>query len=79
MAASPVDEHLAALGKDGRLFIYNYLEKKLILVKRFPAEGSCLLWLPLDVSYSFYVCRNRQQITSFIKKVTQERDLLNCI
>jgi len=49
MAASPVDEHLATLGKDGRLFIYNYLEKKLLLVKRFPAEGSCLLWLPLDV------------------------------
>lgn len=60
MAASPVDEHLATLGKDGRLFIYNYLEKKLLLVKRFPAEGSCLLWLPLDVSYALYMCRNRQ-------------------
>jgi len=60
MAASPVDEHLATLGKDGRLFIYNYLEKKLLLVKRFPAEGSCLLWLPLDVSYAFYICSNRQ-------------------
>jgi hypothetical protein len=51
MAASPVDEHLATLGKDGRLFIYNYLEKKLLLIKRFPAQGSCLLWLPLNVSY----------------------------
>jgi hypothetical protein len=51
MAASPVDEHLATLGKDGRLFIYNYLEKKLLLVKRFPSQGSCLLWLPLHVSY----------------------------
>ncbi|KDR19694.1 WD repeat-containing protein 52 [Zootermopsis nevadensis] len=49
MAASPVDEHFATLGKDGRLFIYNYLEKKLRLVKRFPAQGSCLLWLPLNV------------------------------
>jgi hypothetical protein len=54
MATSPVDEHLATLGKDGRLFIYNYLEKKLLLVKRFPAQGSCLLWLPLNVSYPQY-------------------------
>jgi hypothetical protein len=50
MAASPVDEHFATLGKDGRLFIYNYVEKKLLLIKRFPAQGSCLLWLPLNVS-----------------------------
>jgi hypothetical protein len=51
MAASPVDEHLATLGKDGRLFIYNYFEKKLLFVQRFPAQGSCLLWLPLHVSH----------------------------
>jgi hypothetical protein len=54
MAASPVNEHLATLGKDGRLFIYAYLEKKLLLVKRFRAQGSCLLWLPFDVSYPQY-------------------------
>ncbi|KAJ9600982.1 hypothetical protein L9F63_000820, partial [Diploptera punctata] len=30
MAASPVDEHIATLGKDGRIFIYNYIEKKII-------------------------------------------------
>jgi hypothetical protein len=72
MAASPVDEHLATLGKDGRLFIYNYVKKKLLLVKRFQAEGSCLLWLPLDVSYAYYVCRIH-------KKGTQDRELLNSI
>jgi hypothetical protein len=72
MAASPVDEHLATLGKDGRLFIYNYLEKKLLLVKRFPAEGSCLLWLPLDVSDVFYMCRNRQFYFFHKKRNTRE-------
>jgi hypothetical protein len=60
MAASPVDEYLATLGKDGRLFIYNYVEKTLFLVKRFPAEGSCLLWLPLDVSYAYYMNRSSE-------------------
>jgi hypothetical protein len=68
MAASPVDEHLATLGKDGRLFIYNYLQKKLLLFKRFPAEGSCLLWLPLHVSN---ICRCNH---SFIPKKKIEGD-----
>ena len=77
MAASPVDEHLATLGKDGRLFIYNYLEKKLLLVKRFPADGSCLLWLPLDVSYTYYKCRS-SQFYFFHKRKKQEKELLNC-
>jgi hypothetical protein len=58
MATSPVDEHLATLGKDGRLFIYNYLEKKLLLVKLFPAQGSCLLWLPLHVRRISYRCNH---------------------
>ncbi|XP_069678702.1 cilia- and flagella-associated protein 44 [Periplaneta americana] len=49
MAASPFDEHIATLGKDGRIFFYNYLEKKLLFTKKFSAEGSRLIWLPLHV------------------------------
>uniref|UniRef100_A0A6P7FPY4 Cilia- and flagella-associated protein 44-like n=1 Tax=Diabrotica virgifera virgifera TaxID=50390 RepID=A0A6P7FPY4_DIAVI len=36
--------YLASLGRDGRLYIYNYLTKKLVFSYEFPAKGSRMLW-----------------------------------
>lgn len=46
---SPVTQQVATLGKDGRLYIYNYLEKSLIFHHQFPALGGDLIWLPISV------------------------------
>ena len=50
LVTSPINEHFTTLGKDGRLFVYNYFDKKIVAVKKFEAEGNCLIWLPLHVS-----------------------------
>ncbi|XP_049835089.1 cilia- and flagella-associated protein 44-like [Schistocerca gregaria] len=49
MATSPVGPYIATLGSDGRLFVNNYLRKKLVLWKQFEIPGSCLLWVPLSL------------------------------
>ncbi|CAG9840027.1 unnamed protein product [Diabrotica balteata] len=36
--------YLASLGRDGRLYIYNYLMKKLVFGYEFPAKGSQMIW-----------------------------------
>ncbi|XP_049940843.1 cilia- and flagella-associated protein 44-like [Schistocerca serialis cubense] len=49
MATSPIGPYIATLGSDGRLFVNNYLRKKLVLWKQFEIPGSCLLWVPLSL------------------------------
>uniref|UniRef100_A0A6P7HDL2 Cilia- and flagella-associated protein 44-like n=1 Tax=Diabrotica virgifera virgifera TaxID=50390 RepID=A0A6P7HDL2_DIAVI len=41
--------YLASLGRDGRLYIYNYLTKKLVFSYEFPAKGSRMLWPEAEV------------------------------
>lgn len=51
---SPVSEHIVTLGEDGRIYVYDYNECRLINYKTFPARGRDLLWLPITVSF-YYV------------------------
>ena len=41
---------VATCGEDGRLHIYNYLAKKLILVHKFRDKGSKVIWFPCSVN-----------------------------
>ncbi|CAH1956940.1 unnamed protein product [Acanthoscelides obtectus] len=50
MAPCPFSNYLASLGGRGKLFIYNYLTKKLVFEYMFPASGRCLEWLPIKFS-----------------------------
>ena len=70
LATSPIDEHLATLGKDGRLFVYNYIQKKIVVIKKFEAEGSCLIWLPLHVSGDSIYIQNLVFNHTFLLKLT---------
>lgn len=47
--ASPISTQFATLGEDGRLLLYDYKLRKMILKKEFLFGGRCLLWLPLSV------------------------------
>lgn len=49
VATSPVTQQVASLGKDGRLYVYDYLEKSLIFNLQFPAHGGDMIWLPLSI------------------------------
>lgn len=49
VATSPVTQQVASLGKDGRLYVYDYLEKTLLFHQQFSALGADLIWLPLTV------------------------------
>ncbi|XP_014209825.1 uveal autoantigen with coiled-coil domains and ankyrin repeats [Copidosoma floridanum] len=58
MDAADWGPYAATIGQDGRLHVYDYLEKRLLLAHRFLDPGSCLLWLPCSVepSGSTLVC-----------------------
>lgn len=45
---------VATLSKTGQLYIYNYLEKKLILAHQFNDAGSQVVWFPCQVKVGFY-------------------------
>lgn len=45
MDTSSVSHFVCTLGVDGRLYIYNYLERRLILHQQFLAPGRDLIWL----------------------------------
>ncbi|XP_068141565.1 cilia- and flagella-associated protein 44 [Drosophila tropicalis] len=47
---SPVSTHLAALSEGGKIFVYNYQEKKLLLEKQFPSSGVDLHWFNSQIS-----------------------------
>lgn len=50
ISACPYDSYLISLGEDGRLYVYAYLRKTLIFEHQFPAHGTCLIWLPHQIS-----------------------------
>ncbi|EDW71227.1 cilia- and flagella-associated protein 44 isoform X2 [Drosophila virilis] len=47
---SPISPHLVALSETGKIFIYEYEQKKLILEKQFAANGVDILWLDTQIS-----------------------------
>lgn len=51
LSASPVSNHVASLGLDGSLHIYNYVSSALIMYHQFPAGGSDLIWIPKKVVF----------------------------
>ncbi|XP_064214804.1 cilia- and flagella-associated protein 44 isoform X1 [Tribolium castaneum] len=46
IATSPNGPYLASLGEDGRIYVYAYLEKRLIFNYQYPAKGTCMIWVP---------------------------------
>lgn len=49
LAPCPFDHYVASFGKDGRLYIYDYVQKKLVFDYEFPAKGCCMIWMPTEV------------------------------
>lgn len=49
MDTSSITPHVATLGKDGRLYIYDYLEKKMVFDHQFMALGCDFIWLPVTL------------------------------
>ncbi|RZC43160.1 thyroid receptor-interacting protein 11 [Asbolus verrucosus] len=52
IAVCPWGPFLASLGEDGRLYLYSYLNRKLIFEYQFPARGACMIWLPPKIANS---------------------------
>ena len=52
MDTSSVSQHIATLGRDGRLYVYDYLEKKMIFHHQFIANGCDFIWLPVTLEPS---------------------------
>lgn len=49
IAACSFAPFLVSFGEDGRLFLYNYEERKLVYFREFSAKGTCMIWLPTQV------------------------------
>jgi cilia- and flagella-associated protein 44 len=49
--SSPTSKHVATLGKDGRIFVYNFDEQKLLFDHQFVAEGRDMIWVPISVGF----------------------------
>lgn len=47
METSPISHHVATLGKDGRLYVYDYINKEMVFHYQFLAAGSDFIWLPV--------------------------------
>ncbi|CRK89887.1 CLUMA_CG003434, isoform A [Clunio marinus] len=45
MCTSSVSQHVATLGKDGRLYVYDYIKHKMIYHHQFVAAGCDFVWL----------------------------------
>ncbi|XP_053674678.1 cilia- and flagella-associated protein 44 [Anopheles nili] len=43
---SPVSNHVATLGVDGMLYVYDYVKRELLLSHHFQCAGQTMLWLP---------------------------------
>lgn len=52
MDTSSVSQHIATLGRDGRLYVYDYLEKQMIFHHQFIASGCDFIWLPVTLDSS---------------------------
>lgn len=49
MNTSSVSHHVATLGKDGRLYVYDYKKRELVFYHQFISSGADLIWLPVSV------------------------------
>ncbi|XP_062127425.1 cilia- and flagella-associated protein 44 [Drosophila sulfurigaster albostrigata] len=47
---SPVSPHMLALSETGKIFVYDYEEKRLLLEKQFAANGVDILWMDTQIS-----------------------------
>ncbi|KAH8293138.1 hypothetical protein KR044_006149, partial [Drosophila immigrans] len=48
---SPVSPHMLALSETGKIFVYDYEKKRLLLEKQFAANGVDILWLDTQISH----------------------------
>ncbi|KAG5669779.1 hypothetical protein PVAND_000072 [Polypedilum vanderplanki] len=46
---SSVMHYVCTLGADGRIYIYNYHEQRMLFYHQFPCAGRDLLWLPVTI------------------------------
>lgn len=51
---SPISPHIMTLGRDGKIFVYNYESKELLLEKKFSSKGTDLLWFNTKISACGY-------------------------
>lgn len=79
IAASPWGSYFVTLGTDGRLYMYNYLTKRMIFHYQFPAKGKCLLWLPLNVSKLNNCNTNSSQQIVGLRVVFEEKNFIICM
>ncbi|BES88257.1 Hypothetical protein NTJ_01061 [Nesidiocoris tenuis] len=49
LSASPAEYYFVAVGKGGKVILYNQLHKKLVVTRRFNEDGTSVLWLPMNV------------------------------
>lgn len=49
MDTSSVSQHVATLGRDGRLYIYDYVEQQMVFHHQFLAGGGDFIWLPASI------------------------------
>lgn len=49
LATSPFNHYLVSLGRDGRLFLYDYIKRQLVFYYEFLAKGCCMIWVPTEV------------------------------
>ncbi|XP_055610904.1 cilia- and flagella-associated protein 44 isoform X2 [Uranotaenia lowii] len=47
--ACPTANYVATLGSDGRLFMYDYVQRKMIFNHQFNSNGCAMLWFPITV------------------------------
>lgn len=66
MAACPWGPYLISLGEDGRLQVYNYLNRSLLHFHQFPAKGRALIWMPLSVDMIWYSRFSFWKLTSHL-------------
>ncbi|XP_022906281.2 cilia- and flagella-associated protein 44 [Onthophagus taurus] len=52
MATCPYGNYFVSFGIDGRLQLYNYIKKSLLMVQQYPAKGKCMMWVPISVDPS---------------------------
>lgn len=52
MDTSSVSQHVATLGRDGRLYVYDYVEKEMIFHHEFLSAGGDFMWLPVTIDPS---------------------------
>ncbi|XP_049825621.1 cilia- and flagella-associated protein 44 isoform X2 [Aethina tumida] len=48
IAACPYDQFFVSLGTEGKFFLYNYVTRQRLFMYQFPANGRCMIWVPLE-------------------------------